>query len=129
VTQDLDAAGHLDKARDFLEEAKGADPAGFPHAVIHLCYYAMYHGVAAALMHTQGSAPTNHGRVIANGSDLLAKRFGTEGERAGETLYRAYQLRLLVDYKADPDHLADRAMELREQADEALVLCAQFLDR
>ena len=128
MTRELDEAGHLRKARGFLEEARAADPASLPHALVHLCYYAMYHGVAAVLMRAHGNAPTSHGRAIYLGSTLLAERLGSEGDRVGEAIYRAYQLRLLVDYQADPDHLVQRATELRDEAEDVLVLCGKLLD-
>jgi uncharacterized protein (UPF0332 family) len=128
MTRELDAAGHVEKARSFLEEASAADQNGLPRAIIHVCYYAMYHAVAAALMGAHGSAPTNHGRAIHKGSTLLAERLGPEGEQAGESIYRAYQLRLLVDYSIDPDHLVDRAVSLREEAEQVLACCTKLLD-
>ncbi len=128
MTQELDEAGHREKARGFLEEAGAADPARLPHAVVHLCYYAMYHGVAAALIGTHGSAPTSHGRAIQRGSALLAERLGLEGEQAGEAIYRAYQLRLLVDYGADPDRLVERACDLRDEAEKVVALSNKLLD-
>ena len=128
MTRELDAAGHVEKARSFLEEASAADPNGLPRAMIHVCYYAMYHAVAAALIAAHGSAPTSHGRAIHKGSALLAERLGPEGEQAGESIYRAYQLRLLVDYSVDPDHLVDRASRLREEAEQVLASCHKLLD-
>jgi uncharacterized protein (UPF0332 family) len=116
------------KARGFLEEASAADPNGLPRATVHVCYYAMYHAVAAALVGAHGSAPTSHGRAIHKGSALLAERLGHEGEQAGESIYRAYQLRLLVDYSVDPDHLVDRALRLREEAEQVLAACMKLLD-
>ena len=129
MTRDLDETGHLRKAQDFLDEADAADPASFPRALVHLCYYAMYHAVSAVLMHAHGSAPTSHGRAIHKASALLAERLGERGDRAGEAIYRAYQLRLLVDYSADPDCLVDRASELRDEARDLLKVCTTLLAR
>jgi uncharacterized protein (UPF0332 family) len=126
MTQDLDEEGHSRKARAFLEEAWAVDPASVPHALVHVCYYAMYHSVAAVLMRAHGSAPTSHGRAIHKGSTLLAERLGDEGDRAGEAIYRAYQLRLLTDYQTDPEQLVERATELREDAETVHALCRKL---
>lgn len=127
MTRDLDETGHLRKAQDFLDEADSADPAVVPRALVHLCYYAMYHAVSAVLMRAHGSAPTSHGRAIHRGSALLVERLGEPGDRAGEAIYRAYQLCLLVDYSADPDRLVERATELRDEAREVLGVCTTLL--
>lgn len=68
MTRELDEAGRAQKALGLLNEARAADPTGLPHALVHLCYYARYHAVAAALIRAYGSAPTIH-----KGSALLAE--------------------------------------------------------
>jgi uncharacterized protein (UPF0332 family) len=67
--------------------------------VVHNSYYAMFHAARAALLAVEGSASTNHGRVVEAFARMIKqKRLGKIAEGLGRTLSRAYELRAEADY-------------------------------
>ena len=53
----------LSKAKRFAEQAARALPQAY-ETVVHSSYYAMFHAARAALLVLEGTASTNHGRVV-----------------------------------------------------------------
>lgn len=108
----------LQKARIMLDQANELDPATKSEAVIHLCYYAMYHAAVAVLLSRNGTAPSKHGGVISQ-FGLLVKDDPT-ARAAGKALNLAYDARLLSDYQFERADLSVHAARLRAEAEEFL---------
>ncbi len=94
--------------------------------VIHGAYYAMFHAARAALLAVDGSASTNHGRVVETFERMVRRR------RPGRAAIRlrlfsdAYKLRAEADYGSKD--LTDAGRQLRERVAPFLVLCVNLVE-
>jgi uncharacterized protein (UPF0332 family)/predicted nucleotidyltransferase len=92
------ARAAMAKAERYAEQAAQAVPEAY-ETVVHNSYYAMFHAVRAALLAVEGSASTNHGRVVETFARMIKqKRLGKIAQGLGRTLSRAYKLRAEADY-------------------------------
>ncbi len=124
----------LEHARDALAKAERLAPQAeraMPEAyetVVHNSYYAMFHAARAALLAVQGTASTNHGRVVASFARMVAKqKLGPEATDLARTLTQAHQLRADADY-TNKD-LTEQARALRAQMRPFLALCGKLVDQ
>ncbi len=120
------AARRLAQAERFLQQATVLDPAVSPEGVIHLSYYAMFHGAAAVLLDRTGSAPKTHSAMIAQ-FGALARTAGADAQRLAHQFNRAGDRRLIADYNDVPVVTSDDAARLRDDAKEFVALCRQLL--
>jgi predicted nucleotidyltransferase/uncharacterized protein (UPF0332 family) len=116
----------LDKAQRFAGQAEQTPDASF-EGVIHGAYYAMFHAARAALLAVQGTASTNHGRVVATFARMMERRkLGREASDLAETLALAHELRADADY-SNKD-LTEQGKALRARMRPFLALCAQLVE-
>ncbi|NEX21835.1 HEPN domain-containing protein [Thiorhodococcus mannitoliphagus] len=66
---------HLMKARRLLRQAHQLSAVDAPEAVVHLCYYAMFHGATAVLLRHRDQAVVTHTGLI-GAFGRLAKGLG-----------------------------------------------------
>ena len=111
----------LDKAERFAGQAAQALPTAY-ETVVHNSYYAMFHAARAALLAVEGTASTNHGRVVeAFGRMVRKRKLGKEAVDLAGVLKKAYNLRADADYK-NVD-LTEEGRQLRERVGSFLALC------
>jgi uncharacterized protein (UPF0332 family)/predicted nucleotidyltransferase len=123
----------LTHARDALEKAgrfaelSEQTPDGSFEGVIYGAYYAMFHAARAALLAVQGTASTNHGRVVATFARMVERRkLGQEASDLAETLTQAHELRADADY-SNKD-LTEQGKALRTQMRPFLALCTRLVE-
>ena len=111
----------LDKAERFAGQAAQALPTAY-ETVVHNSYYAMFHAARAALLAVEGTASTNHGRVVEAFARMVRKRrLGKEAVDLTGVLKKAYQLRADADYGTVD--LTEKGRQLRERVPPFLALC------
>ena len=119
-------ANALEKAGRFAELSEQTPDASF-EGVIHGAYYAMFHAARAALLAVQGTASTNHGRVVATFARMVERRkLGQEASDLAETLTQAHELRADADY-SNKD-LTKQGKALRAQMRPFVALYAQLVE-
>lgn len=114
------------KARQFLTEAKNADPKECPLSIVHNSYYAMFHAALAVLEQSMERPPTRHGMVIGAFGRLVIDR-GEEGKRLGRAFNDAQELRLACDYAPGNVPTLQDATNIREDALAFLDFCEERL--
>jgi len=117
----------LAKAERFAELAVETPDERF-EGVVHGAYYAMFHAARAALLAVEGTASTNHGRVLETFA-RMAKReeSGAVATACSRTLRQAYKLRAQADYgKKD---LTRAGRRLRERVGQFLIFCRSMVDQ
>jgi predicted nucleic acid-binding protein len=87
----------LGKAERFAELSHGTPDDRF-EGVIHGAYYAMFHAARAALLAVEGSATTNHGRVVETFGRMVKRRRLSGGGGHAAALEAAFELRMKADY-------------------------------
>jgi uncharacterized protein (UPF0332 family)/predicted nucleotidyltransferase len=115
----------LDKAERFAELSHETPDDRF-EGVVHGAYYAMFHGARAALLALEGSASTNHGRVVANFKRVMGRRRIKEGREHAATLADAAELRIKADYSHED--LTEAGRSLRGQMRPFLEFCRRLVD-
>ncbi len=120
------ARAALAKAERYAEQAAQAVPQAY-ETVVHNSYYAMFHAARAALLAVEGSASTNHGRVIETFARMAKRqRAKALGEHAA-TLKAAYELRIKADYSNQD--MTEVGRQLREQVAPFLSCCRKLVDQ
>jgi uncharacterized protein (UPF0332 family)/predicted nucleotidyltransferase len=111
----------LGKAERLAELSAGTVDDRF-EGVIHGAYYAMFHAARAALLAVEGTASTNHGRVVETFGRMVRKRrLGKAAADLAQTLKDAYELRAKADY--DSIDLTEAGRQLRERVAPFLAFC------
>ncbi|MGH6904719.1 MAG: nucleotidyltransferase domain-containing protein [Geminicoccaceae bacterium] len=116
----------LDKAERFAAQAAQAVPQAY-ETIVHNSYYAMFHAARAALLAVQGSASTNHGRVVETFARMVKRRRLKGGAEQAAALESAAELRMKADY--GNEDLTEAGRQLREQAGGFLDFCRGLVDR
>lgn len=115
------------KAERFAALSEQTQDASF-EGVIHGAYYAMLHAARAALIAIQGTASTNHGRVVASFGRMVERRkLGAEACGLARVFADAYELRADADY-SNKD-LTEQGQTLRAQMRPFLALCAGLIEQ
>jgi predicted nucleotidyltransferase/uncharacterized protein (UPF0332 family) len=119
-----DAQGKAERFAELSEET--------PHdrfeGVIHGAYYAMLHAARAALLSVQGTASTNHGRVVASFARMVEQeKLGAQAADLARIFTEAHKLRAVADY-SNKD-LTKEGRALRAQMRPFLALCAGLVEQ
>lgn len=125
-----DAAAYLAKARALTKAANEAQDAGLWTSIPHLAYYAMFHAAIAALLASDASVSTNHGRLVQRFGRWAQERFAEDGRRAHRALSEAYSARVSIDYdpyRLEPD-IAEEASAVMDDLAFVLDLCAGVVE-
>jgi uncharacterized protein len=115
----------LGKAERFAELSHGTPDDRF-EGVIHGAYYAMFHAARAALLAVEGSASTNHGRVVETFGRMVKRRRVRSGGGHAAALEAAFELRMKADY--GNEDLTETGRELRAQVGPFLVFCRKLVE-
>jgi uncharacterized protein (UPF0332 family) len=121
-----DAADSMLVAMRFAGLARKNDPGDY-EVVIHTAYCSMHHAARAALLAANGSAPTNHGRVIASFARLTRRHDAKGGPLHGRILRAAYDLRMISDYGRAQRDLTSDSGELLHQLSSFLDFCQEVV--
>lgn len=113
---------HLKKARRLLHQARQLSAVDAPEAVVHLCYYAMFHAATGVLLRHRDQAIVTHTGLI-GAFGRLAKDLGGAARLQGRALNRAEDLRLRSDYGVDDEDLPDSAILLLGDAEGFVTFC------
>ena len=121
----------LEHARDALSKAerfaelRGASAGRRPiETVVHGSYYAMFHAARAALLVLEGTASTNHGRVVETFAQTVKRRrLGQVATDCAMALSKAYELRAKADY--GNEDLTEAGRRLRAQVAPFLALARE----
>ena len=117
----------LAKAERFAGQAEQALPEAY-ETVVHNSYYAMFHAARAALLAVEGSASTNHGRVVDAFARMVKRgKLGAVAKSCARTLSEAHELRAQADY--GNEDLTSVARQLREQIAPFLAFCGSMVDQ
>jgi uncharacterized protein (UPF0332 family)/predicted nucleotidyltransferase len=117
----------LAKAERFAELAAETPDQRF-EGVVHGAYYAMLHAARAALLAIEGTASTNHGRVVAAFARMVTRgKLGSPARGFSTTLRRAYKLRAQADYGSKD--LTRAARRLRARVASFLAFCRDIVDQ
>ena len=120
------ARSALAKAERYADQAAQATPQAY-ESVVHNSYYAMFHAARTVLLAVEGSASTNHGRVL-EAFKRFAKRQRSKAMREqATTLEAGYELRIEADYSSKD--LTEMGRQLREQVRPFLDSCRDRVDR
>ncbi len=120
------ARAALAKAERYAGQAAQAVPQAY-ETVVHNSYYAMFHAARAVLLVVEGSASTNHGRVVETFARMAKRQRGKALGGYAATLKAAYELRIHADY-SDKD-LTEAGRQLREQVAPFLTFCRGLVDQ
>jgi uncharacterized protein (UPF0332 family) len=120
------ARAALAKAERFAD-LSGETPDDRFEGVIHGAYYAMFHAARAALLAVEGSASTNHGRVVETFKQTTRRRRLQGGRDHAAALANAFELRMEADY-GDED-LTEAGRQLRAGLPRFLDFCRTLVDR
>jgi uncharacterized protein (UPF0332 family) len=120
------AQAALAKAERYGEQAAQAVPQAY-ETVVHNSYYAMFHAARAALLAVEGSASTNHGRVVETFARMAKRQRGKALREHATTLEAAYKLRIEADY-GNKD-LTEVGRQLRERVAPFLSFCHKIVDQ
>jgi uncharacterized protein len=115
----------LGKAERFAELSRGTPDDRF-EGVIHGAYYAMFHAARAALLAVEGSASTNHGRVVDTFKAMIKRRRAKTGRERATALESAFELRMKADYGSED--LTQPGRELRDRMGPFLVYCQMLVE-
>ena len=117
----------LSKAERFAELASETLDDRF-EGVVHGSYYAMFHAARAALLVLEGSASTNHGRVVDTFAQAVRRRqLEPPAADCATALSEAFELRIEADY-GNKD-LTEAGRRLRERVAPFLTLARSLVDR
>jgi uncharacterized protein (UPF0332 family) len=117
----------LAKAERFAELALETPDERF-EGVIHGSYYAMFHAARAALLAAEGTASTNHGRVVKAFARMVKRgKPGTAAADCAAILEQASKLRAQADY--GKEDLTEAGRRLREQVAPFLTFCRSMLQQ
>jgi uncharacterized protein (UPF0332 family)/predicted nucleotidyltransferase len=117
----------LSKAARFAELALETPDVRF-EGVIHGSYYAMFHAARAALLVLEGTASTNHGRVVETFAQAVKRhRLGPAATECAATLSEAYELRAKADY--GNQDLTEEGRRLRAQVAPFLAFARGLVDQ
>ena len=119
------ARAALDKAERFAAQAAQAAPHAY-ETIVHNSYYAMFHAARAALLAVDGSASTNHGRVVETFKRTVRRRRLAGGRDHAVALEAAFELRMKADYGSDD--LTEAGRQLRDQVAPFLEFCRKLVD-
>ena len=119
------ARAALNKAGRFAELARGTPDDRF-EGVIHGAYYAMFHAARAALLAVEGSASTNHGRVVETFKKMFRRQRMRGGGGQAATLEAAYKLGMKADYSHED--LTEAGRRLRDKVGPFIDFCG-LVDR
>jgi len=117
----------LAKAERFAAQAEQALPQAY-ETVVHNSYYALFHAARAALFAVEGTASTNHGRVVETFARMVKRdELGAVATGCSRTLKQAYKLRAQADYgKKD---LTKAGRRLRERVLAFLTFCRSLVEQ
>lgn len=116
----------LDKAGRFAPQAEAAMPEAY-ETVVHNSYYAMLHAARAALLAVQGTASTNHGRVVVSFARMVEREeLGAQANDLARIFTEAHTLRADADY-GNKD-LTEQGQALRAQMRPFMALCVRLVD-
>ena len=117
----------LSKAERFAEQAAQALPQAY-ETVVHNSYYAMFHAARAALLALEGTASSNHGRVVDTfAQSVTRRRLDPPAADCATALSEAYELRIEADYGSED--LTEVGRRLREQVAPFLALARGLVDQ
>jgi uncharacterized protein (UPF0332 family)/predicted nucleotidyltransferase len=117
----------LAKAERFAELAVETPDERF-EGVIHGAYYAMFHAARAALLAVEGTASTNHGRVVEAFARMVKRdKLGATAGACATTLKQAYELRAQADYGSED--LTSAGRRLRRRLAPFLALCRSMVEQ
>lgn len=115
------------KAERFAGQAEQAIPEAY-ETVVHNSYYAMLHAARAALLAVQGTASTNHDRVVASLARMVEReKLGAQAADLARIFTEAHDLRAAADY-SNVD-LTKEGQALRAQMRPFLALCAGLVEQ
>ena len=120
------ARAALGKVRRYADQAAQARPQAY-ETVIRSSYYATFHAARAALLAVEGSASTNHGRVVEAFSRMAERRRDKRIGGHAATLKAARELWIQADY--GDDDLTEAGRQLREQVAPFLDCCRKIVDQ
>ena len=110
------------KAEAHLREAEAQDAATSPMAIIHSCYYAMFHAARAVLFKATGQAPKTHDQTIQQ-FGLLVRDLDDALRAAGKAFNEVKDERNEADYNETVIPSPDEARHTLEAAVDFLDLC------
>jgi uncharacterized protein (UPF0332 family)/predicted nucleotidyltransferase len=117
----------LTKAERFAGQAAQALPQAY-ETVVHNSYYAMFHAARAALLVLEGTASTNHGRVVETFAQTVKRgRLGPAATDCAATLSEAYELRAKADY--GNQDLTEAGCRMRAQVAPFLAFARGLVDQ
>jgi hypothetical protein len=102
----------LDKAERFAAQAAQAAPQAY-ETIVHNCHYAMFHAARAALLAIEGSASTDHGRVVETFRKTITRHRMRGGGGPAAALEASSKLRVKAGYSHED--LTEAARRLRDQ--------------
>ena len=117
------ALGKAERFADLSEET----PDDRFEGVIHGAYYATFHAARAALLAVEGSASTNHGRVVETFARMVKRGRMKGGKDHATALETAAELRMKADY--GNDDLTEAGRLLRDQVGPFLDFCRSLVER
>ncbi|MBF0269250.1 MAG: HEPN domain-containing protein [Alphaproteobacteria bacterium] len=117
-----EAALHLCKARDFLDQMQGLDPERMAETLVHQAYYAMFHAAISVLLFQGEEAPVRHAMVVGRFGQKV-KGMDDHARLMGRAFNRAHDLRLAADYAVGSKVLAESAKGLAEDAKRFVAFC------
>jgi uncharacterized protein (UPF0332 family) len=94
--------------------------------VIHGAYYAMFHAARAALLAIEGSASTNHGRVVETFARMAKRQRRKAFREHAATFKAAYELRIQAD--CGMDDLTEAGRRLRQSVAPFLASCRELVE-
>jgi uncharacterized protein (UPF0332 family) len=118
-----EAAQHLDKARQALEEARAVAGIELAEAAGRATYLAAFHAAQALILERHDKVPKTHRGVHAQFS-RLAKDIPELGAELPRFLSRAYDFKSVADYEIGPDAIVPLA-----EAISAIEAAENFVDR
>ena len=117
----------LSKAERFAEQAAQALPQAY-ETVVHNSYYAMFHAARAALLALEGTASTDHGRVVDTFARSVRRRqLDPPAAECATALSEAFKLRIEADY-GNKD-LTEAGRRLRERVAPFLALARGLVEQ
>lgn len=114
------------KAKSLLAQAQRLDPERDAEGVVHLAYYAMYHGAIAVLVARAEPTPTKHAAVIGQFGRLV-KDLDADAQAAGRAINHAYDVRILADYDIGGHSLGEDARMILGCAASFLETCQRLV--
>lgn len=112
----------LTRANVFLRQAVGHDAMSEAESVIDAGYYAMFHAAVAVLLVRTGVAPKTHSSVVGQFGAVVSQ-LGEAERRAGKTINRTLDDRLVSHYDPEPEDLQRRAARIKDEVSEFVAMC------